>query len=89
MPNQNDRGYVLLRSQPDGTSTLLVCGAVQGGEPADVFARYAGLSKVRIDPSVRLAGTGATRYTMHMVNVAAVGSTVEVSALPRLTAALD
>jgi hypothetical protein len=89
MTNQIDRGYVVLHSQPDGTSTLLVCGIVQNGQPADVFARYVGLTKVSIDPAIRLAGSGATRYSTHMVSVAPTGAAVEVRSLQHLTATRD
>lgn len=75
-----DRGYAVIISNPDATTTVLVCAAVEHGQPVDVYAKHVRAPKVRIDPSVRLAGAGRQRYTTQIVEVFPANGAVQVRA---------
>jgi hypothetical protein len=72
MPAHTDRGIVALIKNQDGTTTVAVCAAVENGRPVNVYAKYVGISDVRVDSSVHLKQAASLRYTDRVVEVAAV-----------------
>ena len=79
-----DRGLAVVRAEPDGTTTIFVCGQVVDGKPVDTYATHIRAAKVSIDPAVALVGAGSRRYTNQIVQVVrGEDGTVHVS---RLTA---
>jgi hypothetical protein len=64
-----DRGYVVLRKNDDGTTTVMIATAIENGEPVNVFASHVRAAKVRVDPSVHLVGTGTQSHSNKVVEV--------------------
>jgi hypothetical protein len=64
-----DRGYAVIASHADGTSTVQVCTGIERGQPQAVYAKHARVSRVRIDPQVRLVRGASYRYTTQVVEV--------------------
>ncbi len=81
MAMETDRGHVVLRSHADGTTTLLVCAAVEDDAAVDVFARYVRMPSVRVDPRIRWVRAGSYRHTAEMVAVSSGDGTVNVHSL--------
>ena len=78
MAMPTDRGYAVIFSSDDGTVTVKVCAAIEGGQPVGVYAQHVKASAVRIDPAVRLVATASYRYTTKVVEVSRRGSAVIV-----------
>jgi hypothetical protein len=49
--------------------TVLVCAAVEHGNPVSVFAMYQSAARVSVDPALRLVKAGTRRYTKQVVEV--------------------
>ena len=64
-----DRGYAVITANPDGTTTLAICTAIEGGKPVGVFARHIQQSNIQVHPNVTLAQGGGYQYTTHVVEV--------------------
>lgn len=80
MPTHTDRGIVALIKNDDGTTTVAVCAAIEDGQPVSVYAKYVGVSDVRVDSSVHLKQASSLRYTDKIVEVAATPDAVLVRA---------
>jgi hypothetical protein len=65
----NDRGYAMIRTNEDGTSTVLICSSIEHGKPVGIYAKYVMAPSVHIDPGVRLVRTAHSRYTRDVVEV--------------------
>lgn len=76
-----DRGFACVRRDAGGTVSVLVCAAVEGGKPQDVFAMHGGVPEamVELDPGVALAGTGRYRWTTRVVEVYAADGVVHLA----------
>jgi hypothetical protein len=71
MPGPTDRGYAVLSTAEDETTTVLVCTGIEHGKPVNVFAMHVGASRVRVDAGVRLVRGRSGRYTESVVEVVA------------------
>jgi hypothetical protein len=69
MDMPTDRGYAVISRNADGTSTVKVGTAIVHGQPKGVYAKYANVRSVEIDPAVHLARTAHYRYTTSVVEV--------------------
>jgi hypothetical protein len=49
-----DRGIAIIKNETDGTRTVLVCSAIRGSTPVDVFALHYHRPHVEVGPGVRL-----------------------------------
>ncbi|HEX8627387.1 MAG TPA: hypothetical protein VF755_04375 [Catenuloplanes sp.] len=78
MPSYDDRGLVTLTDNPDGTTTVAVCAAVDRGRPINVYARYSAVEKVHIDSAVHLKDSATGRYTDAIVHVVGAADGVHV-----------
>jgi len=58
----------------DGTTTVMVCAAVEHGKPVNVYALYRQAPKVLVGPGVRLVGHGDRQYTHQVVEVFAAST---------------
>ena len=64
-----DRGYVVLRKNDDGTTTVMIATEIENGEPVNVFASHVRAAKVRVHPGVRLVDTGTHLHSDKVVEV--------------------
>jgi len=69
MPNNIDRGLLVVHDEADGTTSLSICAKVVHGAPTDVYAKYNHASQVSIDGDVHLTRQGHSRYTHEIVEV--------------------
>ena len=58
MPIPTDQGRVVIRSEVDGTTTVIVCSDVVRGQPVNPYAMHVQAPSVAIDSRVRLVGEG-------------------------------
>lgn len=75
-----DRGYAVIATNEDGTVTVQVATGIEKGRPVGVYAKHVNAPAVRVDPAVRLAGTGTHRFTTQVVEVFSSGDAVLVRA---------
>lgn len=64
-----DRGYAVIATHADGTVTVQVATGIDKGRPVGVYARHVHAPALRIDPAIRLAGTGTRQFTTQAVEV--------------------
>lgn len=78
MPNQIDRGLLVVHDEPDGTTTLSICANVVDGKPTNVYARYHNAPRVEIDHDVALTTLHGNRFTSEIVEVANFNGVVSI-----------
>jgi len=70
-----DRGFVVIRPDGAGTSTVLVCAGITDGRPGAVFASYGGVI-VDVASDITLRDGPRGRYTLAVAEVFAVAGGV-------------
>ena len=69
MPNYDDRGLVALIDNPDGSTTVSICAAIDQGRPVNVYASYAGVKNLRVAPGLTVKHSPTGRYIDQVVQV--------------------
>lgn len=69
MPNYDDRGLVALIDNPDGTTNVSICAAIDQGRPVKVYAEYSAVKDLHIAPGVLLKHSSSGRYIDQIVQV--------------------
>lgn len=69
MTTPTDRGYAVIATNADGTMTVQIATGIERGRPVGVYAKHVHAPAVRVDPAVRLSGTGTHRFTTQVVEV--------------------
>lgn len=64
-----DHGFAVVQDMDDGTKKVMVCDAVVGGEPQNVYAIHFKCTSLRVGPGVRMERTGAAAHTRKVVEV--------------------
>jgi hypothetical protein len=64
-----DRGFVVMDLNSDGTTTVMVCAAVEHGKPVNVYALYRQAPKIIVGPGLRMVREGNRQYTRQVVEV--------------------
>lgn len=64
-----DRGFAVIGTNDDGTWTIQICTSFERGRPAGVYARHVRAPVLKLDPAIRLSGTGTHQFTTQMVEV--------------------
>lgn len=54
MPIPTDHGRVVIKDEPDGTKTVIVCSDIVEGRPINAYAMHVRSSKVVIDSAVAM-----------------------------------
>jgi len=73
-----DRGYAAIAANEDGTMTVQIFTGFENGRPVGVYAKHVRAPAVKIDPAIRLAGTGLYQFTTQVVEVFGDGDAVIV-----------
>jgi hypothetical protein len=84
MPIPTDFGRVVITDEPDGTSTVIVCTDIVGGEPVNAFAMHVCTSSIDVDYAVQFdAQVNNGRGTTQSVSVSSDDDgTVRVTSVP-------
>jgi hypothetical protein len=64
-----NHGFVVIRDMGDGTKKVMVCDAVSGGEPQNVYAAHFQCTSVDVHPGVPLVTTSTGAYSKRVVEV--------------------
>ena len=64
-----DRGFAVIGTNDDGTWTVQICTGFKQGRPVGVYARHVQAPALKLDPAIRLSGTGTHQYTTEVVEV--------------------
>ncbi|MGP4026826.1 hypothetical protein [Actinomadura sp. 3N407] len=79
-----DHGVAVVQDMNDGTKKVMVCDAVVGGEPQNVYAIHFKCTSLRVGPGVRMEHGAAGSHTRQVVEVFSVErGVVEVRTLRR------
>jgi|KBSSwiStaDraftv2_1062776.scaffolds.fasta_scaffold203386_2 hypothetical protein len=68
MTSPTDRGFAIIDSQPDGTTTISICAEVVHHQPVGVFAQYTDCP-FAIDQGVAMTKHGQRQYSIGVVEV--------------------
>src|SRR5690348_3237149 len=64
-----DHGFVVIRDMSDGTRKVMVCDAVSGGEPQNVYAAHFKCTSVTVHPGVSMVATPTGAYSKGVIEV--------------------
>ncbi|WP_433467850.1 hypothetical protein [Spirillospora sp. CA-128828] len=64
-----DHGFAVVQDMDDGTKKVMVCDAVVGGEPQNVYAIHFKCTSLRVGPGVRMERAGTSSHTRRVVEV--------------------
>lgn len=72
MTSPTDRGNVVVRNEPDGSKTVMVCAGFQAGQPVDVFAIHSHVAAVQIHDGISVGPLPGGAYDGYTEGIAQV-----------------